>query len=331
MGEVVLVEDQDIERKVAIKRIHAEQRTTDSLQRFAEEVRIIGQLEHPNITPVHDVGVDEEGRHYFIMKYVEGDTLETIIRKLRAKDATATARFSHDARVDLFLGILNAAAYAHARGILHRDLKPANIMVGPYGEVTVMDWGIAKRIGAAEPEEQQDARVRTLAGALIGTPLYMSPEQAAGQLATLDVRSDIFSLSLIFLELMTLKHPLEDLATTQLVIARLISENFENTNFKRQFSDAGAPLEYGEIVRRGLARDRDRRFSSVVEMTDAIHQLRAGRIPVTCPVTFGRRAAAETMRWINGHQLLYMVALFGGLIGASWLITVAILRLLRGS
>ncbi len=145
MGEVVLLKDNDIERLVALKRL-PEATDVDRLLRFVEEIRTVGQLDHPNIVPVHDVGIDHLGRYYFVMKHLQGDTLESIIEKLRQGDRAAHAHYTFPMRVQLFIGVLNALAYAHRKGFIHRDLKPANIMVGPYGEVTVMDWGLARRI-----------------------------------------------------------------------------------------------------------------------------------------------------------------------------------------
>src|SRR6185369_8827715 len=139
------------------------------------------------------VGVDELGRYFFVMKYVEGETLESIIEKLRARDPEYLLRYSVEVRLEIFLGVLHALEYAHAQGIVHRDVKPANVMVGRYGEVVLMDWGIARPIGAArdpaagadgEIEGDGGARGRMFAtrvGSVIGTPAYMSPEQARGE------------------------------------------------------------------------------------------------------------------------------------------------------
>ena len=144
MGEVVLVQDQDIARRVAIKRLLPEMTHPALLARFVDEIRTVGRLEHPNIVPIHDVGVDELGRYYFVMKFVEGETLESIIAKLSAGDPAYHARYSYERRIEIFLGLLHALEYAHANGVVHRDIKPANVMVGRYGEVVLMDWGIAK-------------------------------------------------------------------------------------------------------------------------------------------------------------------------------------------
>ena len=149
MGEVVLVHDQDIARPVAIKRLLPELDDAATLVRFVDEIRTVGQLEHPNIVPIHDVGVDEQGRYFFVMKYVEGETLEAIIEKLRAGDAAYHKRYTIERRMEIFLGVLHALEFAHSHGIVHRDIKPANVMVGRYGEVVLMDWGIAKPMAAA--------------------------------------------------------------------------------------------------------------------------------------------------------------------------------------
>jgi serine/threonine protein kinase len=145
-GEVELARDHDIDRMVALKRLKPDWLDADSLARFAGEVQIVGQLEHPGIVPVHDVGLDERG-YFFVMKFVEGETLERLIERLRSGDPSALAIYSHEARAQLFLQLCQALQYAHNKGLIHRDIKPANVMIGPYGEVMLMDWGLAKRIG----------------------------------------------------------------------------------------------------------------------------------------------------------------------------------------
>jgi eukaryotic-like serine/threonine-protein kinase len=309
MGEVVLVDDRDIERKVAIKRLRADRASEPALQRFAEEVRIIGQLEHPNITPVHDVGVDEGGQHYFVMKYVQGETLESVIDKLRAGDEATVRRFGYDERVELFLAVLNAIAYAHANGVIHRDIKPSNIMVGPYGEVTLMDWGLARRKETPET---------TPAGALQGTPLYMSPEQARGDHARVDERSDIFSLCLVFYELMTLHHPLADKQSVAEIIAQLTSEGLDAKRAKKAFLDSGAPCEYGYALEYGLQFDPGHRYGSVRELIEAVQRARAGRFAVQCHITFSKRVFEETARFIDRHPRVYSVIFAGVIAGAGY-------------
>jgi serine/threonine protein kinase len=234
VGEVVMVRDNDIERHVALKRLRPELLGTTALARFVDEIQVVGQLEHPSIPPIHDVGLDENG-YFFVMKYVQGETLDAIIERLQARDPLYQRRFSYKARAELFLRILQTIQFAHEKGILHRDLKPENVMVGPYGEVMVMDWGLAKKVGSAAdyalatPEREdgpgnskrlQETRV----GSLLGTPLYMSPEQARGQHDTLDQRSDIYSLCVLLFELLTTRHPLHHCTDLNQVIHNVTNE-----------------------------------------------------------------------------------------------------------
>ena len=172
MGVVYLAEDSLLERKVAIKVFHLDDASEDLAERMRHEARTLARLEHPNIVPVYDFGELAGGRLYYSMKYVEGSRLdeqrgETLPRKLR-----------------LFESICEAVAYAHARGVVHRDLKPANIMIGAFGEVLVMDWGLAQLQAEAG------------AGRVVGTPEFMAPEQARGDVQV-DARADIFSLGRI--------------------------------------------------------------------------------------------------------------------------------------
>ena len=135
VGEVMLARDNDIERPVAIKRLLPGADDADGIARFIDEIRVLGELDHPNIVPVHDVGVDAEGRYYYVMKYVEGETLEHVIEKLAAGDGDYHARYPFTRREEIFRQILHGVQYAHDRGMIHRDIKPANVMIGRYGEV----------------------------------------------------------------------------------------------------------------------------------------------------------------------------------------------------
>ena len=218
MGIVYAAEDENLQRRVALKVLDVPGTDGDLANRLVREARVLAALEHPGIVPVHDVGTLADGRVFYTMKFVEGRRLDKYIESV----------VSIPDRLRLFLRICDAVAFAHARGVLHRDLKPANIMVGPFGEVLVMDWGLAKilRSGdsnagrAADPDatvfekpkqrsiagDTTEISVVTGHGTVLGTPGYMSPEQARGNVELLDARSDIFSLGALLRFILT-GHP----------------------------------------------------------------------------------------------------------------------------
>lgn len=313
MGEVALVRDNDIRRTVAVKYLRSEIASDEgALLRFADEVRVVGQLEHPSIVPVYDVGVDEAGQHFIVMKHLQGETMEAIIEKLRAGDAAAVARFTPEHRAHLFLQILEAIRYAHARGVIHRDIKPANIMIGPYGEVTMMDWGIAKPIGASDdeaPAVDAPRLLETQAGALTGTPLYMSPEQAMGR-GDLDERSDVYTLCVVLYEWLVLEHPLHDKTSMVEILAAIALQDYDERKLKLTALAAGIPCELAFLAVRGMKRDREARYRSVDELARALREALAGKIDVECHITLAKRSTREVLHWIDRHPLLY-TGLFG--------------------
>ena len=177
MGTVYIVEDTELRRRAALKVLDVPDAGTEA--RLRREAQVLARLEHPGIAPVHDIGALPDGRVFYTMKWVQGERLD--------------ARLSRPAplaeRLRLFLRIADAVAFAHAQGVLHRDLKPENVMVGAFGEVLVMDWGLAKVVG-----DGGDLVPRTAESAVLGTAGFMSPEQAAGESAGVDARSDVYSL-----------------------------------------------------------------------------------------------------------------------------------------
>jgi serine/threonine-protein kinase len=321
MGQVELVHDNDIQRTVAVKQILGGVASDEAMLRFADEVRVVGRLEHPGIVPIYDVGRGEDGRVYQVMKHLEGETMERIIARLRAGDPAYVERFTPEYRARLFVGVLDAMSYAHARGVLHRDLKPANIMIGPFGEVTVMDWGIAKPLGKKPrtrdveplgrtvPEGYEGRLLETRIGSLAGTPLYMSPEQAAGMNGELDERSDVYSLCAVFYEWLVLEHPLGDMKSVPQVLASLVLGEYSAADLVGPAQSAGTPMEYVWIIYRGLQRDRDKRYQSVKELEEAIKGVMGGNIRVQCDITLAKSYAHRLVHWIDRHPKLY-VSLF---------------------
>jgi eukaryotic-like serine/threonine-protein kinase len=219
MGAVLAGRDPALNRSLAVKVLRADRAGDAGMERrFLEEAQICGQLQHPGVVPVYDVDRLEDGRPFFTMKLVKGRTLADLLAE-RKGPADDLPRF-----LAVFEQVCQTLAYAHSRGILHRDLKPANVMVGEFGEVQVMDWGLAKvltgerRVESAPAAKPQstiytvrtaDPDGRSQEGTVLGTPAYMAPEQARGEVDDLDARCDVFGLGAVLCEVLTGKPPFE--------------------------------------------------------------------------------------------------------------------------
>jgi eukaryotic-like serine/threonine-protein kinase len=276
MGEVRLHGDARIGRQVALKTLRSEVVSGNALARFVREARVQGQLEHPSIVPVYDLGVDPEGRPFFTMKRVRGPTLSDIIELLKSGDADAEVRFSRHKLLAAFARICLTVEYAHARGVVHRDLKPSNIMLGDFGEAYVLDWGVAKLAHDTDIDGQPavtptptGAKV-TLEGDVLGTPLYMAPEQLTGRQATVDARADVYALGAILFELLTLSPMRSPERFTELLAGGL--RGWERPSTRTE----GVPVELDELCASAVCPDRDARLRSAGLLAAGIERFLEG-------------------------------------------------------
>jgi len=272
MGAILGTIDQDIRRKVAMKVMLPENRSnTRKIRRFLEEAQVTGQLEHPNIVPVHEIGIDETACIYFTMKLVRGEDLESVIAKCADGHEEYEKKYSLGVLLQLFMKVVDGMSYAHAKGVLHRDLKPENIMIGSFGEVLVMDWGIAKILSqesalsddSTTEINDTDHQTMTMEGRIMGTPAYMSPEQACGRISELDQRSDVFSLGGILYKMLTLCHPYEGLTIDETL------EQAQDGELKPpdvRTPDRHIPPELTAICMKAMAYDKEDRYANAAEI-----------------------------------------------------------------
>ncbi len=325
-GEVLLARDEDIGRRVAVKKIRPDKLSGEALARFIREIRTVGLLEHPHIVPIHDVGVDEEGNYYFIMKYVEGRTLEDLIDRMREGDPELLEEFPFERRVQIFYQLCEAVAFAHRRGIVHRDLKPANVMIGNLGEVVLMDWGIAKELQKPEPKKDAAAVEAALAdaggpkkkswfstqvGTAVGTPAYMAPEQILGRPA--DVRSDIYSLGVLLHEFLTLVHYLDGKQSVEDLIEGVLKESPVVPTFLSKRRQCPVPADLNWFIDRCVQKKPERRYASVDEMLHRLDLRAQGIIPVQCPMTLVKRMTLAAGRFSERHPIATFALFFGAL------------------
>ncbi len=321
MGEVFVARDEALGRRVAYKRLKPRAaRADDTRRRFLAEAQVTAQLEHPHIVPVYGLGNPGEGEPAFALKLIHGQTLADLIVACRedvdAGRPLCDAR-SLPARLDHFLKVCDAISYAHAKGVVHRDLKPSNIMIGAFGEVYVMDWGIAHIAGrpvtaGAAPADTTETMVQrppdataTRDGQLVGTPAYMSPEQARGQVHLLDGRSDQFGLGVILRELVTLTPSYPEVTSLADMLA--LAGEARLCAWERDRAGARIPRELRGIIRRATQRATVDRYPTIGALADDVRRYLRGQAVEAAP----DGPLQRLLRWTSRHRahLLVLVLL----------------------
>jgi serine/threonine-protein kinase len=301
MGQVLKVLDRDLKREVAMKLLISQGGPggDDTLLRFIEEAQATGQLEHPNIVPVHDLGVDAEGRVYFTLKYVQGDSLKQVLKGRREKlpheggPVTYPEIYTPLRMLEILIDICQGVAYAHAKGVIHRDLKPDNVMLGRFGEVLVMDWGLAKVIGrmdddgAAQSMLVSTSRTEegslTVDGAVAGTPAYMAPEQAMGKVNELDARTDIYSLGALLYEFLSGHAPYRGKSAMDVV--EMVCKGPPPPLSAGGIGFTPIPRELRAICEKAMAREPRERYQSALALRDDLQAYLENRSVSAAPDT----------------------------------------------
>lgn len=267
MGVVYKARDVRLEREIALKELKPEQSDDrDLLRRFLQEARTTSQLQHPGIPPVYEVGNNEDGTPFIALKLVEGDTLATVLQRLKDGDPDTHAEYTFERRIQIVQRLCETLDYAHNHGFIHRDLKPENVMLGRYGEVFVMDWGVAKFIGQANPGVLRQNYSETKSGVFTGTPLYASPEQLSGQ-EHLGPGSDQYSIGVLLYEFMTLCRPHEHVDVKEL-ISQVLTRPPREPESLEHATQGRVPREVSQMIMRALDKEPERRYPDVKALSN---------------------------------------------------------------
>ncbi len=337
MGAVIQARELTIERNIAMK-VMLQSDSAEDVLRFVSEAKITGQLEHPNIVPVHELSVDEKEQVFYTMKYVRGITLRKVLDLLLEGQKATIAKYPLAQLLTVFQKVCDAIAFAHARGVIHRDLKPENFMIGDYGEVLVMDWGLAKVLDPqrnsahASPEghsiirtglRAELAAVEKQSGNVLGTPQYMAPEQAYGAHDDLDIRTDVYALGAILHHLLTLRPPIEG-TDPQEVLRKAAHGDWEPASKATAGKNRLAHLPGGKVpdalsavAQKAMANNAEDRYQGVPEFQADIEAYQNGF------ATSAEKAGVGKQAYLLVKRQAYLV----GALAAALILFAALLTL----
>ncbi len=324
MGRILLAFDSTLDREVIIKELLPPSEAADVtrgaefrpfsgahplLRRFLQEARITGSLEHPSIVPVYELGRREDDTPYYTMKVVHGKTLSKAIQ-------AASSLRERLLLLPHFVNLCQAIAYAHSRGVIHRDLKPDNVMIGEYGETVVLDWGLARKLGGADVYEAVDGEGVllaqgpsdsggdvTLPGAVMGTPLYMSPEQAAGDRGRVNERTDVYALGVILYEIITGKKPYS--CTT---VKEAVEKITREAPIPISNREPNAPPALAAVCAHAMEKDPAKRYASAVDLAEEISRFLSGALVKAYDYRFTEQVRLFIARY-KGRLMAALVAL----------------------
>ena len=307
LGVVLVGEEVELRRTVAIKCMKSKA-PDDSLakDRFVREAELTARLDHPGVVPIYRMGRDEQGKPYYSMRFVQGETLaEAIARFYTSQLSRAERNVEYRRLLRSMIAVCETVAFAHSRKVIHRDLKPDNIILGPFGETLVLDWGLAKRIDVADlssdSETSTDASIsgldrpntRTIEGTIKGAPAFMSPEQARGEAQHLDPRTDIYSLGATLFVLLTGKSPYTGGSVLE-IVAKVKAG--PSPSARQLNPEVDKPLE--AICRKAMSHNRDDRYADARELAHDLDRWLAGE-----PVSVWREPwTVRTRRWMKRHR-----------------------------
>jgi len=330
MGEVLRVEDVPLRRDVALKRVSGRDDDDEFRMRFVAEACIGGQLDHPAFLPVYDFGEQDDGTPYFTMKLVRGHQSlgDIMVRLLNGEEALLNS-FTFKRRVQIIQQVCRAISYANQRGVVHRDLKPDNIVIGDFGEVYVVDWGVAHVTAAADTLNISGEVLAYLTRCddemLIGTVGYMSPEYLRN--GDISPQQDVWSLAVILYQFLTLRHPFHQDPTPKNMLSAFDTLPPTPAESFRDAAHGRVPRSISQVLQKAFSARPEERFADCRALDEALQKWVEGAAPVVCPGTLIQHILSRSIYLIDQHPVLtpmVVIAVFcmGLSAATSWLLNI---------